>query len=101
MWNTSIMPSAFTRSMAVLRAQNAPVRPMPALCVCVYVICTCGWGQRERDERSISWDPHPYNVSTCIIIEPIILHPAKLEIHYHLQWTAMALSLVFSCARRT
>ena len=31
MWKTSINPSAFTRSMAVLRAQNAPVRPIPAL----------------------------------------------------------------------
>ena len=31
MWKTSTMPSAFTLSMAVLNAQKAPVRPIPAL----------------------------------------------------------------------
>ena len=30
-WKTSMSPSLFTLSMAVLRAQKAPVRPIPAL----------------------------------------------------------------------
>ena len=30
-WNTSTRPSLFTLSMAALRAQNEPVRPIPAL----------------------------------------------------------------------
>ena len=30
-WKTSKIPSAFTRSRTVLRAQKVPVRPAPAL----------------------------------------------------------------------
>ena len=44
-WKTSTNPSVFVLSMAVLRAQNAPVRPIPALCVCEGV-CEGGYGRR-------------------------------------------------------
>ncbi len=42
-WKTSRMPSAFTRSRTVLRAQNVPVRPAPALLTHKHQLLTALW----------------------------------------------------------
>lgn len=70
-WKTSRIPSAFTRSRTVLRAQNVPVRPAPALfthkqqlltAVCIlrslFLLFLIGW----------PWIPTGHCSSICFII---------------------------------
>jgi len=80
-WKTSTNPSAFILSMAVLRAQNAPVRPMPALCV----VCVCGWVGGCGCECVGGWVGVGVNVCEWVEgdMKAILLTYAKVEASYN------------------
>ena len=80
MWKASTIPSAFTRSMAVLRAQNAPVRPIPALRVCV---CVCVCERYINHYTDMYRNSHQLQLKCYLELYPT--HPTHhmMQIHTH------------------